>query len=279
MTDDPPKLLIITGLSGAGMSSVLKTLEDLQFEAFDNFPLFLLQDLLRASVTLNSAMAIGIDSRSRGFNPDALVTEARKIGATVVFLTADDSVLERRFTETRRRHPLARHKTVSFGIAQERALLAPLRDAADLVIDTSDLSIHDLRHLLSGHFKLQRGQHVNIAVTSFSYRKGVPRQADFVFDVRFLKNPHWDPALRPLSGLDEAVGAAILQDSDFMPFMNSVTSLLEIILPRSAQEGKNYLTIAFGCSGGRHRSVYAAQYISHWLQQKSIENVIEHRDL
>ncbi|MCK6417992.1 MAG: RNase adapter RapZ [Alphaproteobacteria bacterium] len=279
MPQNLPKLLIVTGLSGAGMSSALKALEDFGFEAFDNFPLFLLESLMKRTAADAGPVAVAIDVRSRDFDAQQLLQQTRALGGQILFIAAEDSILERRFTETRRRHPLAQNKTVSYGIAQEKSLLAPIREEADLVIDTSELSVHDLRHVLRGHYKPAHTQDMAISLLSFAYRRGVPRQADLVFDVRFLRNPHWDAVLRLLSGHDADVGRYIESDPDYATFFKALTDLLRIVLPRYAREGKNYLTIAVGCSGGRHRSVYIVEQLQKFIESLGFASTAEHRDL
>lgn len=261
------------------MSSALKALEDFGFEAFDNFPLFLLESLMKRTAADAGPVAVAIDVRSRDFDAQQLLQQTHALGGQILFITAEDSILERRFTETRRRHPLAQNKTVSYGIAQEKALLAPIREEADLVIDTSELSVHDLRHVLRGHYKPTHAQEMAISLLSFAYRRGVPRQADLVFDVRFLRNPHWDAVLRPLSGHDADVGKYIESDPDYAAFFKTLTDLLRIVLPRYAREGKSYLTIAVGCSGGRHRSVYIVEQLQKFVGSLGFSSTAEHRDL
>jgi UPF0042 nucleotide-binding protein len=197
---------------------------------------------------------------------------------SLVFLDCADEVLQRRFTETRRRHPLATDRPVLDGIHRERLLLAQVRAHADLTIDTSALSIHDLRRLLNGHFPATDAG-LNIFVLSFSYRMGLPREADLVFDARFLINPHWTPALRPLDGTHPDVAALIISDPDYSRFFERLTGFLNPLLPRFRQEGKNYLTIAIGCSGGRHRSVFVAERLSAWLREQGLKTGLFHRDL
>lgn len=279
------RFILITGLSGAGLSSALKGLEDIGFEAIDNLPVPLLETLTDQGDLLRRHVAVGVDTRTRGFSPEALIAcrdglAARDgIAPTMVFLDCGDDMLQRRFTETRRRHPLALDRPVIDGIARERQLLQPLQDSADLVIDTTLLSIHELRRLLAGHFSFDRRHSLQVFISSFSYRHGLPRQADLVFDVRFLKNPHYDPALRPLTGLDPAVGAAILEDPDFSAFETRLIDLLRPLLPRYQAEGKRYLTIAVGCTGGKHRSVFVAERLHTALRDEPFDIHIAHRDL
>lgn len=276
-------VVVITGMSGAGLSTALKALEDLGYEAVDNLRLSLLTALVTQAH--DRPLAIGIDSRTRDFAADALMAELEGLRqqpilfVRLLFMECSDEVLQRRYTETRRPHPLALDRTVADGIARERRLLWPLRDSADVVIDTSDLSIHDVRRLLTGHFRLDSDPTLHVFVTSFSFRHGLPREADLVFDVRFLDNPHWEPALRPLTGLDAKVGAYIERDADYSVFFTRMTDLLKPLLPRYAREGKSYLTIAVGCTGGRHRSVFAAQRLTDWLRAQGHKVGLSHREL
>ena len=272
------KPIIVTGLSGAGLSTVLKSLEDLGFEVFDNFPLSLVPNLIEQSEDA-STLAIGIDTRTRGFAPEAVLETTKDIDAMLVYITCDDSVLHRRFTETRRRHPLAENQPINIGFEKERALLKPLQEAADLTIDSSAMSVHDLRHMLEGHFGSRAQKSLSISIVSFGFRNGLPREADIVMDVRFLKNPHWDKDLKPKTGLDKDVGAYIETDKEYESFMSHFKSLIEPLIPRYAHEGKNYLTIAIGCTGGKHRSVYCSEEIGKWLNATGHSTHITHRDL
>jgi UPF0042 nucleotide-binding protein len=274
-------LILVTGLSGAGHSTALRALEDLGYEAVDNLPLA----LLNAPNGFDRPTAIGIDCRTRGFSAEAALERIQRLRAepglavTVLFLTCSDEVLQRRFTETRRRHPLAQDRPIADGIRQEHALLAPLAAEADLVIDSTDLAIGDLKRLMQGHFALDRKPGLAVAVLSFSYRHGLPREADLVFDVRFLANPHYLDHLRALTGRDAAVGAYIEADRNFSPFYRDLTHLLLPLLPGFEREGKSYLTLAVGCTGGRHRSVFVAERLAAWLDQQGRPVVLRHRDL
>lgn len=272
------KPIIVTGLSGAGLSSVLKTLEDLGYEVFDNFPLPLAETLIGQSPDQH-ALAFGIDTRTRGFSTETVLKAAQDIDATLVFITCDDAILHKRFTETRRRHPLARDKSVAHGIAIEHEFLQPIMDQADLTIDTSELSIHDLRHLLEGHFGHQHNDKLNLSLVSFGFRHGLPREADIVIDVRFLQNPHWDKTLRPMSGQDQPVKDYIRTDEACAAFTDHFKTMIEPLLGRYSEHGKNYLTIAFGCTGGRHRSVFMAEEIGAWLGTLNHPVHIVHRDI
>jgi RNase adapter protein RapZ len=272
------KPVIVTGLSGAGLSSALKSLEDLGFEVFDNFPLDLSSHLLAQNPDKN-ALAIGVDTRTRNFSTRTVIDAVRAMGAFLLFITCDDAILQKRFTETRRRHPLSHDKSVAHGIAIEHELLQPLMDQADLTIDTSELSIHDLRHILEGHFGHRKGGQLTLSLISFGYRHGLPREADIVMDVRFLKNPHWDKDLRAATGLEKGVGTYIKGDPQYDGFLENFKTLLSPLLPRYAQEGKHYLTIALGCTGGRHRSVFVAETLGKWLKSQNHPVHIVHRDI
>ncbi|NCC20931.1 MAG: RNase adapter RapZ [Alphaproteobacteria bacterium] len=274
----PEKLLIVTGLSGAGMSSALKSLEDFGYEVLDNFPIPLLDPLLDQEETEGRRIAVGIDSRTRGFSPVALIDTVDRRGAELLFMTCDDAVLQKRFTETRRKHPMAKDKPVKDGIRLEHTLLEPVQARAHLVIDTSGLSIHDLRRMMEGYYGSPEGR-LTTTIMSFGYRNGLPREADIVMDVRFLRNPHWDPKLKPLTGKQKKVGAYIEEDENFAPFIENLKKTLAVALPRYAHEGKTYLTIAIGCTGGKHRSVYVAERLAEWLEHRKLPVHIVHRDM
>lgn len=278
------RLVLVTGMSGAGRSLALKTFEDIGFDAVDNMPLALLWNLAAGRVTLARDLAVGVDIRTPDFGVGSVVAEMDRVMAEggievkLLFLDSSDEVLRRRFTETRRPHPLAVDRPVLDGIARERQLVAGLRERADLVIDTTELTPGDLRRVLSGHFDgVQPGQ-LTVFVTSFSYRNGVPREADLVFDVRFLANPHYRPELREKPGTAPEVGAYIAADPQFEPFYAALTGLLGVLMPGYVKEGKTYLTIAVGCTGGRHRSVYVAERLGGWLRRGSVKVDVGHRD-
>ncbi len=275
------RLVLVTGMSGAGRSVALKELEDLGFEAIDNIPLAML-DGIDADPS-GRPLAVGIDTRARDFAVegvlDRMTDAAARFDVVPVFLHADEETLTRRYRETRRRHPLAPDGSPVAGIEQERRLLEPLRRAADIVIDTSLLNAHDLRRLLRAHFTSDPQEGMSIFVTSFSFRLGLPREADLVFDMRFLSNPHYIEELRPLTGRDEEVGAHIAKDPDFASFLEGVGTLLRTLLPRYAKEGRAYLTIAIGCTGGRHRSVFTAEELARLLRERGWRATLTHRDL
>lgn len=282
MSDTAKKVLFVTGLSGAGLSTALKSLEDMGYEAIDNLPLSMVETLAQTS---QKPLALGADCRTRGFSASevfGLIDRLRQnsgIDPRLLFLDCDDRVLQQRFTETRRRHPLAVDRPISDGIHRERQMLESLREAADVAIDTSELSVHDFRRMLAGHFSLGAGPGLLIFITSFAFRLGIPREADMLFDVRFLDNPHWDPKLRPLTGQDAAVGEKIASDADYGAFFENMTRLLSPLLPRYRQEGKTYLTIAVGCTGGKHRSVFVAEQLFSWLDRQHWSVALNHRDL
>jgi UPF0042 nucleotide-binding protein len=278
------RIVLVTGMSGAGRTTALKVLEDLGYEAVDNLPVTLLGTMIRPGDELDGRIAIGIDCRTRAFDPIGLssLLEPRPDGkerlGRLLFLDCDDEILRRRFTETRRRHPLAGDRPVTDGILRERELIAPLRERADLVIDTSQLTQADLRRLLGGHFAAPAGEPLTLSVLSFAYRYGVPREADLVFDVRFLANPHYVDALRPKTGRDLAVRRYVEDDPAYALLLERLEGLLLPLLPSYRREGKSYLTIAFGCTGGRHRSIVIAESFTERLRAAGWPVLLHHRD-
>jgi RNase adapter protein RapZ len=278
------QIVLVTGMSGAGRTTALKALEDLGFEAVDNLPVTLLGNLVRPGDRLDHDLAIGIDCRTRAFNPPDLLKRigARRSGSAskpqLLFLDCEDEILRRRFTETRRRHPLALDRPVTDGIAHERRIMAGLREHADLVIDTSQLSAGDLRRLIAGYFSGAQERRLTLSVLSFAYRGGVPREADIVFDVRFLANPHYVDELRPLHGRDPAVRAYVEADPAYGLVLERLEALLFPLLPSYQREGRSYLTIAFGCTGGRHRSIVVAEAFAGRLRESGWTVVLRHRD-
>lgn len=276
------KLVILTGLSGAGKSMSLKILEDLGFEAVDNIPLALLPSLVKESAS--EALVVGADVRSRDFSAmhfrealEALRADAA-LKMKVVFLDCDDEVLRRRFTETRRRHPIKNEQAIEDNIRQERKLLEDIRELADFVIDTSDFKGGDLRQVLTGYFSGEDSG-LSVTVESFSYKKGLPREADLVFDVRFLRNPFYDATLKAATGKETAVGEYVASDKDFHSFFRHLCEFIAPLLPRYQEEGKSYLTIAVGCTGGRHRSVFISEKLAGFLSDLGYKVGVKHRDL
>ena len=279
------RVVIVTGLSGAGKTLALKALEDLGWEAVDNLPLSLVASLVRPGDGVPRPLAMGVDIRTRDFGVEPVIATIDRLMAEsdldvrLLFLDCSDDVLCRRFTETRRRHPLATDRPLVDGIRHERGLVSPLLARADLVIDTTDQPPGELKQILAGHFALDGDRGLVVFVTSFAYRNGLPREADLVLDARFLANPHYVEGLRALTGKDAAVADYIAADPAFPNFMDSVTGLLEPLLPRFAAEGKSYLTIAVGCTGGRHRSVAIAERIASWLKGQGGRVELRHREL
>ena len=280
--------VLVSGLSGAGKSTVLRALEDLGFEAVDNPPLSLVEELLRRAGTEGGRrVAIGVDARTRGFDAEAvLATLARlrdevSLRLELVFVWADEGVLLRRFTETRRRHPLATGGRVQDGITAEQALTAPLRDAADLVIDSSDLPVAELRRQIEQRFGPGASGQQGMALTlvSFAFPAGLPREADMVLDVRFLNNPHYISELKPKTGLDAAVARFVQGDPDYERFMSLAIAMLDLLLPRFVREGKKYATLAVGCTGGRHRSVHIIERLASHLVEAGWQVAVAHREL
>jgi len=298
MMQPPVRVVLVTGLSGAGKASVLRTLEDIGFETVDNPPLEMIEVLVRdeclraeqIDAPPEIGLAIGIDARSRGFDAGEVSAAMDRLRALpgvaleLIYASADDATLLSRYTETRRRHPLAPRGRVSDGIAAERQLTDQLRANADLVIDTTDMKLAELRRLIEGKFGPRAESSLAVAIISFAFPRGLPRDADIVLDARFLRNPHYDPMLRPGTGLDPAVAAFVEADPDFEPFMRRATDLLQFLLPRFVREGKKYATIAVGCTGGRHRSVLVAERLAAPLTYVTAENVgfsvsVSHREL
>jgi UPF0042 nucleotide-binding protein len=278
-------VILVTGMSGAGKSSALKALEDLGYEAVDNIPISLIPNLVSGARGPQHPLAIGVDIRTRDFGVAQFLDELHdltshaELDVRVLFLDCQDRKLLQRYSETRRRHPLAVDRPVMDGIRRERALVSPLQDRADVVLDTTDLTLGALGNALKGHFGLDEALGLTVFVTSFSYRHGVPREADLVFDVRFLKNPHYERSLSQLDGLDPEVGRFIETDPDFNSFYRSLVALLKPLLPRFAQEGKSYLTIAIGCTGGKHRSVFVAEKLTAALRAEGAHVGVVHRDI
>jgi RNase adapter protein RapZ len=293
MKPRPVRVVLVTGLSGAGKASALRALEDIGFVTMDNPPLDMIDTLVRdeaKSAEPPAGVAIGIDARSRGFNAEqvaALLARLKSlpdVEAEMVYVMADDATLLGRYTETRRRHPLAPKGGLADGIALERQLTGHLLGTADLVIDTTGLKPSDLRQTIECKFLPKAEISLAVSITSFAFPKGLPRDADMVFDARFLRNPHYDPQLRPRSGLDPEVARFVADDPDFVPFMTKITDLVQFALPRFVREGKKYATIAVGCTGGRHRSVHVAETLARALSQAGGDRIaysvsVSHREL
>jgi UPF0042 nucleotide-binding protein len=283
------RILLVTGMLGAGKTTALHELEDIGWEAVDNFPIRLLGRLIgREGERADGEappLAVGFDSRTRGFSPDRVIERVKALSArpdlevTTLFLDCSTAELQRRFDETRRRHHLAHDVPVDIAVLAERELLAPLRRWADVLIDTTRFSSNELRQVIRQHFAGQGKGQMTVTVSSFGFARGVPPAADLVFDMRFLDNPHWQPELRNLTGLDAAVGAHIEKDAAYAPSLARIGELLLDLLPRYAAQGKSYVNIAFGCTGGRHRSVYMTERVAGLLREAGFAPTVLHRNL
>ncbi|MEM6490729.1 MAG: RNase adapter RapZ, partial [Pseudomonadota bacterium] len=268
---------------GAGRTLALKALEDTGFEALDNLPITLIGPALGAAAP-NRAVAIGVDIRTRGFDPSAVadvLSAQRRASARsmrLLFIDCDDDVLARRFTETRRAHPFAADRPVADGLTYERGLLAALKNDADDLIDTTLMAPQDLRRHVVGLYA-DEAKTLTVFVTSFSFKRGLPREADLVFDVRFLRNPHYDETLRPMNGRDAAVADYVAADPEFTGFFERLSGLVTPLLPRYRDEGKRYLTVAIGCTGGQHRSVAVAERLGAALAEAGWPAQVAHRDV
>jgi len=288
-TKSKAEIMIVTGLSGAGRSTCLKLLEDYNFEAIDNLPLTLISDLLSPLISNSKnrtlkKIAIGVDPRTRGFSAQSLLNtleklQLKKAKFSIIFLDCNDENLIRRFTETRRKHPLANDRPVSDGIRAERRLLEEIRQAAHITMDSSNLTLPEFQILIKKTLNLEKNKKLTVTIISFGFRNGLPPEADMIFDVRFLSNPHYDPKLQPLDGRQSKIANFIEADPAFKPFFDNLTRLLNPLFPRYSAEGKSYLTIAFGCTGGKHRSVFVAEKFVHWLQKSDYSLSTRHRDL
>jgi UPF0042 nucleotide-binding protein len=282
----PQRILLVTGLSGAGKSTVLRTLEDLGWETVDNLPLSLLESLLATPPSAGAQggrpLAVGLDCRTRGFDAERLAKQIRTIAndrpIETLFLDCASAELVRRYSETRRRHPLAPDRPATDGIADERELTAPLKRSADHLIDTTGTDAPILQQQIRGRFGAADDS-PTLTIMSFAFARGVPRNADLVLDMRFLRNPHWERDLRELTGLDEAVGAHIAGDEAYGEAMARIEDLLITLLPRYRAEGKSYVAVAFGCTGGRHRSVHVAERVASRLRAAGFSPSLDHRDL
>ncbi len=282
-------ILLVTGLSGAGKSTVLRTLEDLGWEVVDNLPLLLLNRLLDTALPEGSdgderPLALGIGTRTRGFDPESIVRRIKKLqeehghGVGTLFLECSGAELERRYSETRRRHPLAQDRPASDGIARERELLLPLRRWSNRLIDTTNLTSNELAQQIRTTFS-EDAIGTTLSIVSFGFARGLPRNADLVFDMRFLRNPHWVDSLRPGTGKDASVADYVIADPAYPPALDQIESLLRLLIPRYDAEGKAYVTVAFGCTGGRHRSVRVAEEMAQRLRAAGFSPTVTHRDL
>ena len=283
-TSPRQRILLVTGLSGAGKTTALQVLEDLGWETIDNFPIRLLSGLVGSEAD-TAPLAIGFDSRTRGFVPSEIIglckqfEEREDLEFSTLFIDCASSELERRYNETRRPHPMAKGRPALDGIKAERELLEPLRRWADSVIDTSGFSSNQLQQVVREHFADSAQQAMTVTISSFGFARGMPPLADLLFDMRFLDNPHWVEELRPKTGLDPEVGEHIAADPAFAPSFERITGLLVELLPHYAEQGRSYLNIAFGCTGGRHRSVYSAERAAEVLREAGFSPTVIHRNL
>lgn len=278
------RVILVTGPSGAGRGTAIKVLEDIGFEAIDNLPLTLLPRLLDGP-PLSRPLALGIDPRNRDFTTDAFLELADRLAgrpdltAEVLYLDCRQDILMRRYSETRRRHPLAPDESPEIGILREADMLSPIRARAGVLIDTSELSPHDLRDNLLRRYDASGEACLSVSVHSFSYKRGLPGGVDMVLDVRFLRNPHWDAKLRPRDGRSAEVAAYVEADPRFAPYFTRVKDLVGLLLPAYLDEGKAHFSIAFGCTGGQHRSVVVAERLAKTLAGKEWQVSIRHREL
>ncbi|WP_299191650.1 RNase adapter RapZ [uncultured Erythrobacter sp.] len=287
--DKRQRLLLVTGLSGAGKSTALDVLEDLGWETIDNFPVRMLERLVGDpdgdATAPRAPLALGFDSRTRGFVPAEIIELVKELSArddialTSMFIDCTGGELERRYNETRRRHPMAQGRTVQDGIAAERELLEPLRRWAEIVIDTSAMASNELQEQVRSLFGSEGEGAMTLTISSFGFARGMPPLADLVFDMRFLDNPHWVEGLRELTGRDEPVGKHIETDPAFHKAFGQIRDLLETLLPRYAAQGKSYVHVAFGCTGGRHRSVFTAERMAQDLRSAGFSPTVRHRNL
>jgi UPF0042 nucleotide-binding protein len=280
-----PQVVILTGLSGSGKSTALRALEDAGFYCVDNLPVVLLEKMIGLMGDADGVARIAavVDAREARFLGDAhriLGALREKADVEVVFFDAGDEVLVRRYSETRRRHPLAGEGgTVPDGIAAERRVLAGLRDAADEVVDTTGWNVHELKRFVQRRFVAGEKGHLSVTVVSFGFRGGVPNNADLVFDVRFLPNPYFVPELKPHPGTDPRVAGFVLGKPEAQEFLDRIHDLLGFLLPRYREEGKSYLTVAIGCTGGKHRSVALAAALAERLEKDGQPVRLWHRDV
>ncbi|MBM9596301.1 RNase adapter RapZ [Roseitranquillus sediminis] len=276
------RVVLVTGPAGAGRSTAIAALEDLGFEAIDNMPLSLVPRLFDGPV-MERPLALGLDPRNRDFSPGnmaALVATLRQVATVdVLFLECRPDVLMRRFSETRRRHPMSPDADPSVGIGRETEMLDPVRDLAKLKVDTSELSPHELRARLAEMLGPSETHDMAISLQSFSYKRGLPSGLDLAFDVRFLRNPHWVPELRPLDGLDPAVAGHVAGDPRYDDFIERWCDLARILLPGYRDEGKSHLSIGFGCTGGQHRSVTVVEVIARALADDGWRVSTRHREI
>ncbi len=284
MTQKARDLVLVTGPSGAGLSTATSALEDAGFEAVDNLPLRLVRPLL-AHPGSDRPMSLGLDLRNRDFTPQAMLDLLAELESMpdlrtqILYLDCAPDEILRRYSSTRRRHPISNAPSLQDGIAHEMELLGPIRARADIVIDTTELNPHELRAEVQSWLAPDDRGSIALQVQSFSYKRGLPRGVDMVFDCRFLRNPHWNEELREKDGQTPEVQSYVAEDARFAPFLEKVLDLSLFMLPGAQEEGKSYLTIAFGCTGGKHRSVTMAERLTHALAEKGWQVSTRHREL
>ncbi|WBU52588.1 RNase adapter RapZ [Paracoccus sp. SCSIO 75233] len=278
------RLVLVTGPSGAGRSTAINVLEDLGYEAIDNLPLSLVPRLLDGPAR-PAPLALGLDVRNRDFSASAVIelidrlTRHPEYAPEVLYLDCDSTVLVRRYNETRRRHPMAGAGSPLDGIQAEKDILAPIKVRADVLVNTSEMSPHDLKAELARFFEYDQDQRLTVSVQSFSYKRGVPRGIDMMFDCRFLANPHWEPELRVKDGRDVPVRDYVQNDPRYAEFFARIRDLILFVLPAHLAEGKTHLAIGFGCTGGQHRSVTLAEIMSDALAEQGWPVSLRHREL
>lgn len=284
MSDAHQRIILLTGPSGAGRSTAIRAMEDLGFEAIDNLPLSLLPRLLDGP-PISHDLVLGLDVRNRDFSANALIQTLDRLqsmqGITpeLLYIDCRADVLLRRFSETRRRHPLAPAESPDQGVQRELDLLIPIRARADILIDTSEMTPHDLRAEVDRLITPESGARLAVSVNSFSYKRGLPRGVDMVLDCRFLRNPYWEPSLRSFNGTSAEVAAYVAEDERFQPFFDKTLEMAELLLPAYLEEGKAHFALGFGCTGGQHRSVAIAEKMSQALAERGWQVSTRHREL
>ena len=280
-TDHYNQLIIITGASGAGRTTAINVFEDVGFETVDNIPISMIDSLV-LSKTRNKNLALGVDIRTREFSPEnlrKLLSKYKKMVVKIIFLDCDSNKLLKRFNETRRSHPLSGVKSLSEALAEEMEYLKPIKDFANIIIDTTDYSPTDLREKLLNNLSIAKIKKFSILIQSFSYKNGLPRNFDMIFDCRFLKNPYWISHLKELDGHDKKIQDFVSSSREFKIFFSKVLSLIDFLIPQVQKEGKSQFSIGFGCTGGQHRSVVFVNMLSNKLNSDGHNVLSNHRDL
>ena len=280
-TDHSNQLIIITGASGAGRTTAINIFEDVGFESVDNIPISMIDSLV-LSKTRNKNLALGVDIRTREFSPEnlrKLLSKYKKMVVKIIFLDCDSNKLLKRFNETRRSHPLSGVKSLSEALVEEMEYLKPIKDFANIIIDTTDYSPTDLREKLLNYLSIAKIKKFSILLQSFSYKSGLPRNFDMIFDCRFLKNPYWISHLKELDGHDKKIQDFVSSSREFKIFFSKVLSLINFLIPQVQKEGKSQFSIGFGCTGGQHRSVVFVNMLSNKLNCDGHNVLSNHRDL